>query len=75
MYQFLRNEDKTKFLKSINDYIEKDKENQKLKKFENYFHKNWETSNFIDFDSLDNNKIKYRTNNQIIVSQVTKSII
>ena len=31
----------------------------------NYFHKNWENSNFINFNSLDDSKIKYRTNNQV----------
>ena len=65
MYPFMNMKDKEIFLKSINKYIEKEKDNKKLKKLSNYFHKNWEKSNFIDFDSIDNSKIKHRTNNQV----------
>ena len=52
-------------MNSINEYIKKYKENQILKKLANYFLKNWENSNFINFNSLDDSKIKYRTNNQV----------
>ena len=65
MYPFMNMKDKEIFLKSINKYIEKEKDNKKLKKLSNYFHKNWEKSNFIDFDSIDDSKIKHRTNNQV----------
>ena len=65
MYPFLKEEDKTEFLKSINKYIEKYGDNKKLKKLSRYFDNCWKDSNFIEFDSINDNTIKYRTNNQI----------
>ena len=64
-YPFLKEEDKTKFLTSISKYIEEYEGNKKLKKLSRYFDNCWKDSNFIEFDTIDDNKIKYRTNNQI----------
>ena len=65
IYPFLKEKDKIEFLKSINNYIEEYGDNKKLKKLASYFDNCWKDSNFIEFDSINDNKIKYRTNNQI----------
>ena len=65
MYPFLKEVDKKKFLGGINKYIEEYGDNKKLKKLSKYFKRNWENSNFIEFESINDSRIKYRTNNQI----------
>ena len=69
MYTFMNDKDKELFSKSINQYIEKENDNKKLKKLSNYFTKNWEKSDFIDFDSIDDYKVKHRINNQVELFQ------
>ena len=64
IYPFLKSDDKIKLLESITLYINKIKENKKYKLFLKYFKKNWEDSNFIDFESIGDENIKHRTNNQ-----------
>ena len=61
----MNDKDKELVSKSINQYIEKEKDNKKLKKLSNYFTKNLQKSEFIDFDSIDDYKLKHRTNNQV----------
>ena len=65
MYAFLKEVDKKIFLGGINKYIEEYGDNKKLKKLSKYFKRNWENSNFIEFESINDSRIKYRTNNQI----------
>ena len=65
MYPFLKVDDKKKFLESIDNYIDKFENNEKLKKLSRYFHTNWENSNFVDFNSIGDNKIKFRTSNHV----------
>ena len=65
IYPFLKEEDKKKFLESIDNYINKIDNNDKFKKLSKYFHINWEYSNFVNFDSIEDSKIKYRTNNHV----------
>ena len=65
MYPFLKPDDKEIFLKSVDSYIEKYNDNKKLLKLSEYFHKSLSESNFLDFDLLEDYKIKYRTNNQM----------
>ena len=41
------------------------KDNSKYIKLAKYFKRNWLNSNFIEFDSIDDEQIKNRTNNKI----------
>ena len=51
---------------TIEEYIAKINNNKKkFKKFLEYYENNWVGSNFIDFDSIGDEKIKHRTNNNV----------
>ena len=56
---------KKHFLKLLKKTIEKIKDNSKNLKLIKYFKRNWLNSNFINFDSIWDWKIKNRTNNKI----------
>ena len=59
MYPFLKEDDKEIFLDSIDKYIEKYNDNKKLLKLSEYYHKNLVNSNFLDFDIIEDYKIRY----------------
>ena len=60
IYQFIPVKDKNDYLNEIYTiYADK----QEYKKFIKYFTKNWKNCNFLDFEELDKDQIKERTDN------------
>ena len=58
--QFMKDDDKTNFLNEIKKIYSKQKQ---YKPFIDYFIKNWSTSNFLDFEGLEQENILERTDN------------
>lgn len=63
IYPFILKENKLKYIKEVYDYALKF--DNKYNAFVKYFKKNWESSEFLNFDLLPNGDIEHRTNNII----------
>ena len=63
LFPFILKENKNKYINELYDYANKIDCN--YSKFIKYFHKNWEYSDFLNFDQLNNGEIMNRTNNII----------
>ena len=63
----MKEDDKKAIFKTIEQDIEKIEDNNKYPKLIKYFKRNWLNFNFINFDSIGDEKIKNRTNNKIEV--------
>ena len=63
IYPFILQKNKEIFIKEIYDYA--NSIDNSYKNFTNYFKKNWEFSNFLNFDVITNGEIANRTNNYV----------
>lgn len=65
IYLFFKEKDKDNLFGAVKEYIAEIKGDKKFKKFLEHYENNWVDSNFIDFDSIWDEIIKHRNNNNV----------